>query len=172
MQRLLLLVVVAVFGFPIQLSGQTKKSEPVQKAMVGTWKLVSYVGEEVSSGTKSDVLGPHPSGYINYGTDGRMIVLIVGTDRRKPAGNVATPEEAAALIRSMLSYAGTYTADSSKHTVTHHIEVSWDQSRTGTDVVRSYKFEGDRLILTTEPSTDPTGKKTVRTVVWERAKQE
>jgi len=139
--------------------------------MVGSWKLVSYVGEDVSSGAKSDVMGGHPSGYINYGGDGRMIVLIVGTDRKKPASTVATPAEAEALIRSMLAYAGTYTLDTAKKTVTHHIEVSWDQSRTGTDVVRTYKFEGDRLILTTEPSTDPaSGKKTVRTLVWERVK--
>jgi Lipocalin-like domain len=173
MQRLLLLVVVAVFGFPIQLSGQTEKSVPVQKEILGTWKLVSYVGEDVSTGAKADVLGAHPSGYINYGGDGRMIVLIVGTDRKKPAGTVATPAEAEALIRSMLAYAGTYTIDTAKKTVTHHIEVSWDQSRTGTDVVRIYKFDGDHLILTTERSADPaTGKQTVRTVVWERAMQD
>jgi len=167
------LLFVAIFCIPLQLSAQTDQANSIQKAIVGTWKLVSYIGEDVSSGAKSDVLGPHPSGYINYGGDGRMIVLIVGTDRKKPAGTVATPAEAEALIRSMLAYAGTYTIDTSKKTVTHHIEVSWDQLRTGTDVVRTYKFEGDRLILTTEPSADPaTGKKTVRTVVWERVKKD
>jgi hypothetical protein len=46
-------------------------------------------------------MGAHPSGYINYGPDGRMIVIIVGSDRKKPAGPVATPDEAEALIRSM-----------------------------------------------------------------------
>jgi hypothetical protein len=100
-----------------------------------------------------------------------MIVLIVGSDRNKPAGAVATPDEAEALIRSMLAYAGTYTIDSQAKTVTHHIDISWDQSRTGTDQVRSYKLEGNRLTLTTEPSTDPaTGKQTVRTLIWEKLK--
>jgi hypothetical protein len=173
MQRLLLVVVVAVFGFPIQLSAQADNAKTVQKEIWGTRKLASYVGEDVSSGAKSDVMGAHPSGFINYGSDGRMIVLIVGTDRKKPAGAVATAAEAEALIRSMLAYAGTYTIDTVKKTVTHHIEVSWDQSRTGTNVVRTYKFEGDRLILTTDPSTDPaSGKKTVRTLIWERVKQD
>jgi Lipocalin-like domain len=173
MARAFLLVVVASFCLPLQLSAQTDQTNSVQKAFVGTWKLVSYVGEDVSSGAKSDVMGAHPSGYINYGSDGRMIVLIVGTDRKKPAGTVATPAEAESLIRSMLAYAGTYTIDTAKKTVTHHIEISWDQSRAGTDAVRIYKFEGDRLILTTEPSADPaTGKKTVRTVVWERVKRD
>jgi hypothetical protein len=100
-----------------------------------------------------------------------MIVMIVGSDRKKPAGAVATPDEAEALIRSMLAYAGTYTIDSDAKTVTHHIEISWDQSRTGTDHLRSYKLEGDLFTLTTEPSTDPaTGKKTARTLIWERLK--
>ena len=114
-------------------------------------------------------MGPHPSGYINYGSDGRMIVIIVGTDRKKPAGPVATPAEAEALLRSMLAYAGTYTIDTQAKTVTHHIDVSWDQTRTGESHVRTYKLEGNRLTLTTQPSRDPaSGKTTVRTVSWER----
>src|ERR1039458_4916461 len=151
MKRAVLLVVVAVFGLPCYLSAQTEQTNSIQQAILGTWKLVSYVREEIPSGAKSDVMGAHPSGYINYGGDGRMIVIIVGSDRKKPEGAVATPREA--------------------KTVTHHIDVSWDQSRTGTDHVRSYKLEGHRFTLTTEPSTDPaTGKKTVRTLIWERLK--
>ena len=145
-------------------------SNDAQK-LLGTWKLVSYVGEEIPSGAKSDVMGSRPSGYINYGPDGRMIVIIVGSDRKKPVGPVATQEEAQALIRSMLAYAGTYTVDSSAKTVTHHIDISWDQSRTGESHVRTYTFDGDRLTLTTQPSNDPaTGRTTVRTVGWERMK--
>jgi hypothetical protein len=169
MKRAFLLVLVAVLGLPFHLSAQTAPANSIQQAILGTWKLVSYVREELPSGAKSDVMGAHPSGYINYGRDGRMIVIIVGSDRKKPADAVATPEEAQALIKSMLAYAGTYTIDSEAQTVTHHIDISWDQSRTGTDHVRSYKLEGNHFTLTTEPSTDPaTGKKTVRTLIWER----
>ena len=170
-KRAVLLVLVALVGLTCHLPAQTEPANSIQQAILGTWKLVSYVREEPTSGAKSDVMGAHPSGYINYGPDGRMIVIIVGTDRKKPAGAVATPDEAEALIRSMLAYAGTYTIDSQAKTVTHHIDISWDQSRTGTDHVRSYKLEGNHLTLTTEPSTDPaTGKKTVRTLLWERWK--
>jgi lipocalin-like protein len=71
----------------------------------------------------------------------------------------------------MLAYAGTYTVDSSAKTVTHYVEISWDQSRTGASQVRIYKLDGDRLTLITQPSNDPaTGKKTVRTLVWVRMK--
>jgi lipocalin-like protein len=171
MRRTVLLVVVVVLSLPCQLSAQNDQANSIQQAILGTWKLASYVREELPSGAKSDVMGAHPSGYINYGRDGRMIVMIVGSDRKKPAGAVATPDEAAALIKSMLAYAGTYTIDIEAKTVTHHIDISWDQSRTGTDHVRSYKLEGNNLSLTTEPSNDPaTGKKTVRTLIWERVK--
>jgi len=169
MKRAALLIVIAVLGLPCHLSAQTDQANSIRQAILGTWKLVSYVREELPSGTKSDVMGAHPSGYINYGRDGRMMVIIVGSNRNKPAGAVATPDEAEALIRSMLAYAGTYSIDSQAKTVTHHIDISWDQSRTGTDQVRSYKLEGNRVTLTTEPSTDPaTGNKTVRTLIWER----
>jgi hypothetical protein len=164
---LAVLALVAGAGSPQRASAQA----PAAEQILGTWKLVSYVGEDVASGTRTDVMGPHPSGYIEYGRDGRMLVIITGTDRRKPAGSVATPAEAQALLTSLLAYAGTYTLDTSAHTVTHHIEVSWDQTRTGESHVRTYRFEGDRLTLTTQPSRDPaTGKPSVRTVVWERVR--
>ena len=72
------------------------------------------------------------------------------------------------MLTSMLAYAGTYTVDARAKTVVHHIDISWDQARTGTDQVRSYKLEGKRITFTTEPSADPaTGKTTVWTLVWE-----
>jgi len=154
-----------------QTLAQAPAPAPDRERIVGTWKLVSYVGEDVASGARADVMGAHPSGYIEYGRDGRMMVITVGTDRRKPAGPVATPTEAEALLTSLLAYAGTYTLDTTAHTVTHHIDVSWDQTRTGEAHVRSYRFEGDRLTLTTQPSRDPaSGRQTVRTVVWERVR--
>jgi hypothetical protein len=169
MKRSVLSIAMALLTLS-HLSAQSE-GKSAEQAIIGTWKLVSYVREDVSSGAKSDVMGAHPSGYINYGPDGRMIVIIVGSDRKKPVGAVATPDEAAALIRSMLAYAGTYTIDKKAATVTHHIDVSWDQTRTGTDHVRTFRLEAKRLTLTTESSRDPaSGQDSVRTLVWERLK--
>ena len=171
MKRTIVLSVLAIFSFISGASAQADEASSDPQKLLGTWKLVSYVGEEIPSGAKSDVMGLRPSGYINYSPDGRMIVIIVGSARKKPVGPVATQEEAQDLIRSMLAYAGTYTVDSSVKTVTHHVEISWDQSRTGASQVRTYKLDGDRLTLITQPSNDPaTGKQTVRTLVWERLK--
>src|SRR5208282_1240908 len=120
MKRAVLFVVVAVLGLPCHLSAQTEQANSIQQAILGTWTLVSYVREELPSGAKSDVMGAHPSGYINYGRDGRMMVIIVGSDRNKPAGAVATPDEAESLIRSMLAYAGTYSIDSQNNRHSPH----------------------------------------------------
>ena len=171
MKRSVLLIILLLFALLCRASAQTDRTGSAHPDLVGTWRLVSYVGEEVPSGVRSDVMGAHPIGYINYGRDGRMIVIIVGSERKRPAGPVATPEEAAALMRSMLAYAGTYTVDAAAKTVTHHVDVSWDETRTGQSLMRTYSLNGDRLTLLTDPSNDPaTGRKTVRTVTWERLK--
>jgi hypothetical protein len=168
MRAVLLVVLMSV---PLLGQAQTVGVGSDQQQFVGTWRLLSYVGVQVPAGAKSDVMGPHPSGYINYGADGRMIVIIVAGERKKPAGTLATPEEAQALLRSLLAYAGTYTVDATAKTVTHHIEVSWDETRTGESHIRTYKLDGDRLILTTQPSRDPaSGLQTVRTLLWQRVK--
>ena len=167
MKRAVLVLVLLAVAFPWRPMAQSKQTVSVERQILGTWRLVSYVREDVASGAKSDVMGSHPGGYLNYAPDGRMIVMIVGSDRQKPIGPVATPDEAEALIRSMLAYAGSYSIDSQAKTVTHQVDISWDQSRTGQSFVRHYALEGDRLTLTTEPSDDPaTGRKTIRTLIW------
>jgi len=170
MKRRALLIGLAFLTGSIA-AAQALAAPEVAEQILGTWKLISYVGEDAATGAKADVMGEHASGYINYGRDGRMIVIIVGAGRSKPAGSVATPAEAQALITSMLAYAGTYTLDTAAHTVTHHIEVSWDQTRTGESHVRTYRLDGDRLTLITQPSRDPaSGRTTVRTLTWERVR--
>lgn len=54
--------------------------------LLGTWKLVSAVREEVPSGAKVDLFGPNPVGYLSYAPDGRMLALIVRGERVTPAG--------------------------------------------------------------------------------------
>jgi Lipocalin-like domain len=97
------------------------------------------------------------------------MTITVNADRQKPAGAVATAPEAEALFRSMVAYAGTYTIKGNQ--VIHRPDASWNETWTGTDQVRDYKFDGDRLSLAAAPSPNPhTGKMSVRTFVWEKVK--
>ncbi len=141
----------------------------MRENLIGTWKLVAVVNEDIATGARSDLFGSNPIGYINYAPDGRMMVMQVGGDRTKPAGATPSREEAAALFKSLLGYAGTYSIDGDE--VTHHVDISWNESWTGTRQKRRFRFEGDRLHLSVGPSPNPVdGRMSVRTVVWEKVK--
>jgi calcineurin-like phosphoesterase family protein len=82
---------------------------------------------------------------------------------------VTTSPACRALFRSMAAYAGTFTIKGNQ--VIHRPDASWNETWTGTDQIREYKFDGERLMLATAPSPDPfTGKMSVRTLVWEKIK--
>ena len=135
--------------------------------LLGTWTLVSAVRKEIPSGARTEMFGQNPHGFINYGPDGRMIALITRRDRKAAANGRPTPAEAEALFRSMLSYAGSYTVEDD--VVTHHVDISWNESFTGGTQKRHFKLDRDRLILSTPQSHDPIdGKLSVRHMTWQR----
>ena len=132
-------------------------------SLLGTWTLTSAVCEEIPSGAQTDMFGPDPHGFINYSPEGRMIALITCRDRKARA----TPAEAEALYRGMLSYAGTFTVEGD--VVTHHIDISWSQSFTGGAQKRNFRLVGNRLILSTPQSHDPIdGRPSVRRMTWQK----
>jgi hypothetical protein len=146
-----------------------QQGSPVTSRLLGTWKLVSVIREEVPSGDKIDLMGTNPQGFITYSADNRMVALLARGDRQKPAANTATADEAEKLFRSVISYAGTYTIAGNE--VTHHVDLSWNESWTGTKQVRIFQFEGNRLALSTPVSPDPLdGKISIRSLVWEKVK--
>jgi len=144
--------------------------EPVNETapdwLLGTWRLVSVLREDLQTGVKADFFGPDPIGYITYSADHRMMVVIVRSDRQKPAGARATAAEADALWKSLVSYAGTFSINGNE--ITHHVEVSWNESWTGTHQTRRFRLADGRLTLETPPSPDPVdGVMSVRSMVWE-----
>jgi hypothetical protein len=51
------------------------------------------------------------------------------------------------------------------------VDVSWNESWTGTKQTRRFRLDGERLNLTTHPSPDPLdGRMSVRRMVWEKVK--
>lgn len=66
---------------------------------------------------------PNPLGYITYGKDGRMMVVIVRHPRPKPeAIDKISDQDAARLFRTMTAYGGTYRFDGK--TIEHHIDIA------------------------------------------------
>src|SRR3954451_24353755 len=118
-------------------------------AVLGTWRLQSYIREVLETGERYNQFGEDPDGYIGYSPDGRMYAIFTRKDRITPADTVPTEEEGVELLGTMVAYAGTFTLEAEK--VTHHIDISWNQDWTGTDQVRFYNLDGDMLSITTAP---------------------
>ena len=143
------------------------QADVAENRLIGTWKLRSLVYEAAATGQRSRPFGDRPGGYLSYSPDGRMYAIDVAEDRPKPLDLVATDEEKARLQGNMFAYAGTYMADGEK--VIHHIDISWNQSWTGTDLVRFYKLDSSTLTITTAPARSAfDGEEGVFILVWEK----
>jgi hypothetical protein len=135
--------------------------------LYGTWRLVSYKRTLLATGETEDQMGESPHGVINYGRDGRMIVMIAAEHRPKPQDiGKTTDRERAELFDSLTAYAGTYSFDGK--TITH-VDISWNEIWTGTDQVRDVKLDGKKLILSTRPAPNGhDGKMSVSILTWEK----
>jgi hypothetical protein len=161
-------VTVSMLAF-LALQGAPPSLADDKATLIGTWKLVSAVSEELATGQKTNIYKGTPIGFITYGADGRVMTIIVDSPRQKPAGAIATAVEAEALFRSMAAYAGCYIIKGNQ--VIHRPDASWNETWTGTEQIREYQFDGERLMLATAPSPNPfTGRMSVRTLTWEKVK--
>ena len=136
--------------------------------LVGTWKLVS-ASSTASTGERSETpYGPSPEGFLTYTVDGRMS-SVISYGGRKPLSfgraGLALQEEQAEAFKTFLAYAGRYTLSSDE--VTHHVEVSSIQNYVNKDLVRSVKFQEDRIVLITPP-TPVNGKIQTVELTWQR----
>ena len=139
-----------------------------QIPVVGVWKLVSYERKILETGKIEKTLGEKPTGYLTYTAGKHFSVFVFGADRKRPVGDVPTPEEALMLYRSTsASYAGTYSVEGNK--VVHHVDVAWTPAWVGTDQVRYFAIEGPNLTIETAPSKSPfDGLNSVRYLKFER----
>jgi Lipocalin-like domain len=136
-------------------------------ALIGTWRHLSGTMVEEGSGEQKSNLSAAPNGYVNFCADGRLILLSTDSARKPPAGQVPTPVEAEALYRSMIGYAGTYKIEGNK--VTYDLDVTWNESWTGTKQVRFWEVNGDRLTITTPKIVNPlTGKPSVFRLTFQK----
>ncbi len=136
--------------------------------LYGTWRLVTNQRKLMDTGEISDAMGKDPHGFIHYGPDGRMSVIITAAKRPKPAAiEKMTDQERVGLFKTMVAYAGKYKYDGK--TVTHQIDISWNGAWTGTSQVRNVKLDGRRLILTSNPAPNAIdGKMSIAILTWEK----
>jgi hypothetical protein len=134
----------------------------------GTWKLVS-ASSSTAGGERNDApFGSSPAGFLTYTQDGRVTAMISygGRKRLSSSDSLSAPaEEQAEAFRTFIGYAGRYTLDGDR--VIHHVEISSIQDWVNRDLIRSIKFEGERIVLATPPSLDG-GKIQTFELIWQR----
>ena len=161
-----------ILGIALTMALFTSDALAGDEEIWGTYKLISATNKLLDTGSVVNAYGgEHPKGYITYGKEGRMLVFVTYDGRPKPQDVLKTTiEERDALYRSMFAYGGTYTFSGNQ--IEHHVDISWDETRSGTTVIRKVTRDGDRLTYVTEPfrtrNQETFGKMVVQTLVWER----
>jgi Lipocalin-like domain len=139
-----------------------------ENPLLGTWKLISFV-QVLDSGEQFNVYGEHPGGYIGYAADGRMYAIVTSDPRVRPRNEHQAEADQINLYQTMFAYAGTYVIEGDK--VTHRVDISWNQSFTGTTQVRFYQLDGRRLTVTTAPTKFTIdGRDGHLVAVWEKVR--
>jgi hypothetical protein len=133
--------------------------------LLGTWKLKAYI-VTTAAGERPTPYGENPTGYLSYSADGRMQVIAAANGRIAPAGAAPPDNERVALYDTMFAYAGTYSVETDK--VIHHIDISWNETWTGTDQIRRFEVSGNTLTLTTRITDPANGTEAHYAVVWEK----
>jgi hypothetical protein len=159
MHRTMLAVAIAALPFSVS---------ALEDESYGTYTLISTSRTILDTGQVETFA--RERGFITYGKDGRMMVIIVRGDRPKAESiEKMTDQQRAVLHRLMTAYGGTYKFDGK--TMEHHIDISSNEVWTGTTQFRDVKKDGDRLIYTTHPAANiRDGKMSVTTLVWEKIK--
>jgi hypothetical protein len=132
-----------------------------QQSLVGTYKLVSLVIE--IDGTPREPMGKAPHGYLMITSNHFM--LFFTADNRKFGTSVT---EKAALLDTLIGYAGTYRIEGDKFINTD--DVSWTENMNGKTVTQTWQLSGNHLTLKEGPipwPIDPS-KTLNRQQVWEK----
>ena len=107
--------------------------------ILGIWRLVSYEAEFQAMGEREPTLGKNPTGYIIFTPEGRMMAVLTGDGRNAPK----TDQDRADLLKSMFAYTGIYRLEGDKWIT--KVDVSWNPAWLGTEQVRFFRLDGDRL---------------------------
>lgn len=133
---------------------------------VGSWRVVSFDVEFQDSGERRAIYGKSPRGYIVFTPEGRTMSYLEAETRKAPN----TDEERVAAFRTMLAYTGKYRIEGDKFTTS--VDGAWNVAWVGTDQVRTFKLEGNRLEIITQWNPAPlyNNRVTRGVLVWEREK--
>ncbi|MCL7963399.1 MAG: lipocalin-like domain-containing protein [marine benthic group bacterium] len=114
--------------------------------VVGVWDIVELVNWS-ADGERSEPFGQDPNGYFVYTPEGHLILQIL--PEPLPSRQPSPPgiEDLAARARSSIAYFGTYGVDYDRGILVHEIVGALSPNRSGGDFERTFRFEGQDLVL-------------------------
>jgi hypothetical protein len=140
---------------------------------VGTWRIVDIETRPVAGGgSPTYPIGRNLTGYIVYGSDGRMHAQIMHGDAVRPPRDAAGEmpiEQQAGAFRTYIAFFGGYTVDEQRGTIVHHVEGDLNPRNIGNDDTRFIELSDARLSLNTY-AQGPQGERLITRRVLERAK--
>lgn len=160
MSKRMLLAVCLSVGYSAPASAQELEK------FLGVWKLESFDVEFQDSGEKKTPFGANPNGYIIFTPEGRMMALLTAAGRQAPE----TDDERVEAFQSMYAYSGTYRFEGDRWIT--KVDTAWNEAWTGTDQVRYYRFEGEKLIVMSAWAASPNfdGRRVRGISTWHKTK--
>ncbi|MGB6877553.1 MAG: lipocalin-like domain-containing protein [Candidatus Acidiferrales bacterium] len=123
--------------------------QDIRARLIGAWRLLS-MHETLTHGKVVYPFGEDARGQLMYSAEGRMSAQLMRAKMPRFAKDdtrEATPEERASAWLDYFGYFGTYLIDPERNAVIHHVEGSSFPNFNGSEQVRFFRFEGERLVL-------------------------
>jgi hypothetical protein len=139
-----------LFLAPLVHSQQGSDVESIKNRLVGSYRLVSFNAIDEAGNA---VRRPYSVGRISYDGVGRMTAQLM------PEGWDASSSISASGA-GFISYFGTFTIDSERQAVIHHVEGAYNANMLGRSMVRYFEFsaDGNSLFLETRNDNRATGR--------------
>src|SRR5207249_3544462 len=156
-----LVAVIAISVGVVAGAAQSTQSMTDRSKIVGTYRLIATETRGAGA-TWTRPPNFNSVGYLTYADSGHVAEFTVSRNRpRLPGGNAPAGPEALAVLAGQTAYYGSFTVNAASKSVVHnhagHL-IPGTASATW-----YYEFDGDRFILSPEPSEKSTSR-----VVWER----
>ena len=139
----------------------------VAPKLVGAWKS-RILDTQDPSGQTGYPFGRNAQGRLIYEPNGRMAVQLMNPDRPRFASSdllLTSEAEVRAAFDGYAAYYGSYSVDQGERIIVHHVEAAHIPNWVGTDQVRHFELQGNRLTLKGDLER---GGQAVVSLVWER----
>jgi hypothetical protein len=123
----------------------SRASDGDRSLLVGTWRFTTFV--DTPEGRQAVyAFGKDPIGFFVFTADGRVFMNIMRNPPNAPLQGV-DPDPESCLPDWFCAYFGTYTLDTKKSTWVTHVLGSNMPSYLGSEQVRHFTVQGDKLTI-------------------------